>query len=195
VTIHPLLHRPWILGSLLAVAIVLNAYPSFVLRGQVGAVVECGDGVLKGAEQCEIGVACDAGQQCVPECQCIPSGSLCGNGVCDAGESRSDCPQDCDDTPIPFGDSAVSSTAASGTCGDGIVEGLEQCEQGISCADSTKQCDLATCQCFSPAAPASSVSSVTPVCGNWILEPGEDCEVGVCCPSGQTCGVSTCQCH
>ena len=68
------------------------------------------------------------------------------------------------------------------TCGDGDIEGTEQCEANTDCTD-TQTCD-ASCQC---------VSSSGPVCGDGDIEGNEQCEVSADCTGTQICDTS-CQC-
>ena len=98
----------------------------------------------------------------------------CGDAVCDAGEPES-CPEDC-----------VS-------CGDGLVDGGEQCDDGPDNDDgysAEKHCN-ASCDGFAPHCgddvcragdedPAKCpMDCVAPVCGNGVTEAGEQCDAGV----------------
>jgi hypothetical protein len=101
---------------------------------------------------------------------------LCGDGVCNGGETDIDCPDDCAVACIADGDGLgcdASTPCCSGvgnctggkpsnrvcapaaaTCGDGVVEGGEECESGVPLADTcetlgftggTLICDAASC--------------------------------------------------
>ena len=96
----------------------------------------CGDGMIEGSEECDTGalggascedVGCGAG---LPDCSesCFLSFASCtdcamcdDNGVCDAGENCSSCPNDC-----------VS--GSGGSCGDGVCEPARG-EDCLSCAN------------------------------------------------------------
>lgn len=122
----------------------------------------CGDGLCTGPEDTT---------DCPADC-----GTLCGDGVCNGSETDVDCPDDCAVACIADGDglgcdnstpccsgvgnctggkpaNRVCATAPS-VCGDGVVEGGEDCEGGVPLADScetlgfssgTLACETASC--------------------------------------------------
>ncbi len=123
----------------------------------------CGDGLCTGSE---------GTTDCPEDC-----GSLCGDGVCNGSETAANCPADCAATCVPDGQGApcTSTTdccsgvgnctggkpsnrvcaATPSVCGDGVVEGDEECEAGVPLADTcvslgfesgTLSCDEAACQ-------------------------------------------------
>ncbi|MFH1470155.1 MAG: hypothetical protein ABIF01_00240 [Candidatus Micrarchaeota archaeon] len=110
------------------------------------------DGVY---EECEIGIECkQAGLRCDYEtCACMP---YCGDGVCVTGETYQTCPEDC---PPVCGDGVCQPeenyTSCSldcfkpAVCWDGVVDGTEQCEQGIPCSE-PMACNMETCKCETP---------------------------------------------
>ena len=124
----------------------------------------CGDGLCTGAEDTT---------NCVADC-----GSLCGDGVCNGSETETTCPDDCAAVCIADGDGlgctsttpccsgignctggkpsnrVCEAAPVSSVCGDGVVEGNEECEFGVPLADScqslgfasgTLSCDSASC--------------------------------------------------
>ncbi len=122
----------------------------------------CGDGLCSGVE---------ATTTCPADC-----GSACGDGVCNGSEDEQTCPADCAVQCIPDGSGLgcngttqccsgvgnctggkptdrVCAPVAS-VCGDGVVEGSEQCEAGVALADTcvslgfdsgTLACNVSTC--------------------------------------------------
>jgi cysteine-rich repeat protein len=83
----------------------------------------CGDGLVEGTEQCDVGgVTCDPGG-CVPldangcdvDCQLKPNFKCEPGDTCTGANAATDC---C--TPT--------------TCGDGLIEGTEQCDDGPTAA-------------------------------------------------------------
>lgn len=122
----------------------------------------CGDALCTGSE---------GTTNCPEDC-----GTACGDGVCNGDETDQSCPDDCATACIADGDglgcnsgtpccSGVGNCTGgkpsnrvcapmAATCGDGIVEGGEQCEAGVSLADTcvslgfssgTLSCDEANC--------------------------------------------------
>lgn len=122
----------------------------------------CGDALCTGAE---------GTTTCPDDC-----GSACGDGVCNGSETEQSCPDDCAVACIPEGDGLgcnASTPCCSGVgnctggkpsnrvcapvaaiCGDGVVEGGEDCEAGVALADTcvslgftsgTLACDGASC--------------------------------------------------
>jgi len=85
---------------------------------------------------------CEPGETCssCPE-DCGACGPVCGNGICEAGETCSSCPADCGACPPPS------------VCGNSL------CEAGETCSN----CPV-DCPCPPP-----------PVCGNSLCEAGETC--------------------
>jgi cysteine-rich repeat protein len=92
-----------------------------------------------------------------------------------------------------------SIVSANPLCGNGRLEGAEECEQGIRACPTGFTCDRFLCRCAAlpassarPAA-ASSAARSSFICGDRILDPGEDCESGIPCSAGASCN-STCKC-
>jgi formylglycine-generating enzyme required for sulfatase activity len=86
----------------------------------------CGDGTCTGDEDTT---------NCASDC-----GSECGDGVCNGDEGTtncvSDCGQDCGDGVCNGSESSTTCFPDCVSCGDGLVEGNEQCEAGVPLDDS-----------------------------------------------------------
>ena len=159
----------------------------------------CGNGVLEGTEQCDNGAA-NTDTPCVtppysnPPMTCSTCtksctidtvvGPYCGDGRCSNGETGTSCPADC-----------------SG-CGNGIVEGTEQCDKGsantdtpcatpsysnppMTCSTCTTSCQINTVvgpYCGDGMCSDGETQTSCPAdclgCGNGSIDPGEQCDDG-----------------
>jgi cysteine-rich repeat protein len=189
----------------------------------------CGDGVVDRSEQCDDGNTVD-GDGCSSTCQIeTPSPARCGDGVvngteqCDAGGETSTCNADCtnsrcgdgtvnahageqcDDGNTVNGDGCSSSchteTPPPSGCGDGVVNGTEECDGGGSetatcntncttsrCGDSIvntlagEQCDDGNQVNGDGCSSTCQIESTTPpppvTCGNGTVDTGEECDDG-----------------
>ncbi len=116
--------------------------------------VECGDGLPEGIEECDDGNT-DAGDGCSPTCS-VELGFVCGAGTTGGGI----------DVCLPT------------TCGDGVVEGNEPCDDGnVEIGDG--------CTPFCELEPDCTGGSCTPTCGdgNVYIVGGPDDEE---CDDGNT---------
>jgi lysophospholipase L1-like esterase len=120
---------------------------------------------------------CDAGEtpaSCPADCP-----DVCGDGLCTGSEDEFNCAADCASTCVADGEGAACTstteccsgignctggkpsnrvcapTSSNAVCGDGVVEGNEECESGVPLADTctslgfdsgTLACDGASCQ-------------------------------------------------
>jgi len=123
----------------------------------------CGDGIHSAGEACDLGVNNGPTSLCLANCTLGPT-PVCGDTVVQVGEG-------CD-----VNDPNVCVNCSLTTCGDGMVQALEICD------------DPADANC-SPKCTAT-------VCGDGLLSPGEACDSGAsnsnagACTS--TCTLATC---
>ncbi len=109
----------------------------------------CGDGIIAGSEECDDGNS-NAGDGCSATCA-LEEGFACQKSVPGAGSSSSVCHRT--------------------TCGDGVREGTEQCDDGNvvpydGCGTTCKR------------EPACVGGACSGVCGDGIVFPGEACDDG-----------------
>jgi lysophospholipase L1-like esterase len=159
----------------------------------------CGDGTCNGAENTT---------DCPEDC-----GTFCGDGVCNGGETEANCADDCASTCVPSGQGApctastdccsgvgnctggkpanrVCAQASSGSvCGDGIVEGDEQCEAGVPLGNTcvglgfesgTLACDEANCQYDTSACVPGSCAGNKEACSVNSDCCSNNCKGGAC---------------
>jgi cysteine-rich repeat protein len=181
-----------------------------LIRNQIGSHgsngnATCGNGAVESGEQCDGNVqACTIGgysgtQSCSSSCSwnsCTPTQS-CGDGVCNGLETNATCAQDCH---------AV-------VCGNGLVEGGEDCDLGIlnnvhgAC---TTQCTDAACgdgfvwnmsggteECDAGAANSNNPNScrqtcMLPRCGDFVCDTAYGETTSTC---SQDCAstINSCQ--
>ncbi len=113
----------------------------------------CGDRVLRGSETCDDGNTLD-GDGCSVYCLTEP-GWDCSGGVCVAISSL-------DGGML---DGGIDAGAATPYCGDGIVSGAEECDEGASNDDDTY--GGCTTRCF-----------FGPFCGDALVNGSEECDLG-----------------
>ncbi len=115
-----------------------------------GEPAECGNGVVEGDEQCDIGSENADDGVCTTMCTL----ATCGDGLVGPGEG-------CDDGN-DNNDDGCNNECALASCGDGVLFGEEECDDGN--ADNTDGC-LDTC--------------VLPSCGDGHVQAGvEVCDDG-----------------
>ncbi len=167
--------------------------------------VVCGDGKVTGSETCDDGntvpgdgcssiCQVEAGWICpTPDAKCIAKkcgdGIVAGNEQCDDGNTTpgDGCSATC---TIEQGYACVANAAPppgsvchKTTCGDGVKEGFEECDDG-----NTIPYDGCSPTCTIE--PKCSGGTCTAVCGDGLVFPGEQCDDGNT-TSGDGCS-STC---
>lgn len=123
-------------------------------------------------------------------CAChIPSGGCNNNGTCDANESTSSCPNDCEQT----GTSIPCQTTAN--CQSGYIcinayGGGKYCvrSQASTCGNTTCDINETVASCPLDCAGVVTDCTFTNQCG-----PGLACKSNVCVNVGQSCGNNICE--
>ena len=141
----------------------------------------CGDGIRHGAEQCDDGNT-DAGDGCSATCQlegaggqcqgagdCTAEAPVCSGGVC--VQCASD--QDCSAGTI-CNASVCEVPAPVGICGNGLLEGSEQCDDGGMNSDTSPDACRTNC--------------TLAFCGDGVTDAGEECDGGTGCTASCTIG-------
>ncbi|MBO4351547.1 MAG: DUF4215 domain-containing protein [Proteobacteria bacterium] len=175
----------------------------FVQMGDSNCTTVCGDGLVRGAEECDPIAFADPANPTADEleqakikgCIACKQVSYCGNGVLEKGEqcdnteawckecmlSDSTCGdnkkeghEECDGTDGVTGDQICLDNCRISGCGDGILSGDEQCDDGNLLDD-----DMCTSKCK------------LPTCGDGIVSSaiGEVCDDGINDGSYGGCGI------
>ncbi len=170
----------------------------------------CGDGKIQGTEECDHGNTatkeCPTAGEVCQNCQCIPREEAthreCVDEACvevqgygeDQCYSDSQCEvprhsecqnEQCVEVEGEGRDECITDEDCIGPeepplCGDGVIEGYEECEEDNDCSEGQVCLD---CFCF----------DIPAYCGNGVLDAGEECERDSDCSEEQACG-GNCQC-
>ncbi len=151
--------------------------------------------------------------------QCASGGSgdtVCGNGVCEAGEDQFTCARDCSST---CGNMICETTETTQLCPGDCYCGNGTCDAGETSVSCTADCSSVTCGngiCEMGETGATCPQDCPNTCGNSVCDTGEtstncptDCSSAVCgngtCDTGETatscpadcssavCGNGTCE--
>ncbi len=115
----------------------------------------CGDGVQDSSEACDDGNI-TSGDGCSALCQSEAPG--CGNGIVESALG-----EECDDGNTSSGD-GCSTDCLSEFCGDGELQGNEECDDGDDNSDTH--------------ADACRIDCTDPGCGDGVPDTGEECDDG-----------------
>jgi fibro-slime domain-containing protein len=146
-------------------------------------VTVCGDGIVAGTEQCDLGALNGTGLGCSATCT-IDSGFACvstappDGGAVEGADGSAEGGSD--------GGPAPQSVCHKTVCGDGIVEGAEQCDDGnlIPYDGCSPTCTLEP-KC-------NGQGQCSSVCGDGLVEPPEQCDLGALNGKHEGCSA-TCQ--
>lgn len=139
----------------------------FVNMGTASCSAVCGDGLVRGDEECDIAGHVDdevAKQSGCVQCKITP---VCGNGKIEGSEA-------CDT------DESWCQNCQLLTCGNGIIDAHETCDDGDKNGTDASTC-LKNCRLKG--------------CGNGIIDPGEACDNGEYNGQGnctEKCTIATC---
>ena len=139
----------------------------------------CGDGIMQAGEQCDDGNMVDT-DACLNTCMT----ARCGDGVIRAGTEM------CDDGGTANGNGcsatctveagfmcAMTPSVCTTTCGDGIIAGMETCDQGGGNVANGDGCS-AMCRVEAGFMCNGMPSICSNSCGNGTVQPGEQCDDG-----------------
>jgi cysteine-rich repeat protein len=172
-----------------------------------GAAV-CGDGVVEGVEECDLGSNNGTNMGCGTDCRwtcvpgdatrdCAPANACATQGTCNGStHACTPGPPAADGTPCGTNQTCRAGACVSVSCGNGVVEAPEQCDFGqgngigTGCeTDCTFSCTLSPNDCVTPdVCQGTNTCTAVTVGGS----PGQKCVVGTppnggACDSGGTC--------
>src|SRR3989339_304090 len=192
-----------------------SAFPASFFSTSASSAVSamCGNGNLEGLEQCETTTACANGAMCM-NCSC-GAVSFCGDDTVDSLRQEQ-CEQNADCAAGYVCTTQCLCQQTGGLCGDGSLEGSEECESGYSCTvpgeicsnclctppphcghrvlESLEECELSD-PCVADQVCVNCICRSPAACGNAVLESGEQCEDDTHCLTGQRCDRSACRCE
>lgn len=152
-------------------------------------VAVCSNGVVEGLETCDDGGLCtgDNTTACTADSDCSGVG-----GTCTARDSDG-CSTSCK-LEIGFKCPTPGTACSTTTCGDGVIEGAEQCDEGV--ATPSGGCD-SNCQIVEGfACPVAGSACFAITCGDGVVQGLEECDdgglctgVGVACSVDSDCGA------
>jgi hypothetical protein len=155
----------------------------------------CGNGSRESNEQCDLGDMNSDNSQCLASCRL----ASCGDGYVWVGHEQCDAGAGNIDPNTVAGQAAIAqkrsgcllescyyctatcrAEAVSGAfCGDGQIEGNEQCDDGASNIDSADRVRLSALSAGEQYCDGQCRIGNAPVCGDGRINPGESCDAGV----------------
>ncbi len=169
----------------------------------------CGNMILEPTETCEAGTAVACPTSCDDMNSCTTDTLGGGTATCDAACTYADITacSSVSDGCCPSGCDSGSDVDCSATCGNGVLDSGELCEEGtgtpcptacddgLACTADALVGSAATCNAECSATPITTCSTVSDgccpgtcnatndgdcaaVCGNGVLEAGEECDDG-----------------
>jgi len=136
----------------------------------------CGNGVVEGTEECDMGTQNANNHACKLDC----TNNTCGDGhVCDgmAYGCTGELYEQCDDGDTIPGDGCDENCIVE-VCGNGVLQTAagEECDDGQSNSDSGPDACRTDCK--------------NATCGDWVVDTGEECDGGSGCR--QNCTLEVC---
>ena len=130
-------------------------------------VVTCGDGIVEGDEECDLGKDNNDGTECSENCKRVPDPqAVCGNGIVEWGE-ECDRGTDISGNSLNYGGyngCNPDCTHSSAYCGNGIVDGNYIYHE---------ECDLGEDQNNGAYGGCNKNCTLAPYCGDGVIQPGD----------------------
>ncbi len=176
--------------------------------GSGGAGTVCGDGKINGTEQCDLGMLNGTGVGCNSSCQfdcqatsdCNMANNPCpGMATCASSTVQGQMVMKCDPgTPLAQGAACltgmfcVNDNCVAPSCGDGVVESPEECDNGSSNGPGTgceSDCKF-TCLGSDPTRDCASTNACV---ANGTCGTNHTCTAGATAMNGTACPNGVCQ--
>jgi cysteine-rich repeat protein len=181
--------------------------PGKFCKGADCVAALCGDAVVTAPETCDNGDANGPGTGCEKTCKlsCVTPATDCPATPCNVATCTTDhrcaTAPDASKNGQACGTGLVCKTGAcispTATCGNGILEGGEECDLGASNGAGTGCETICKFSCSGPGTQGSCVDMnachATPTCTAVVVDgkPGQKCVTGASKADGITCGVGS----